>query len=482
MMICFIANMIKKRKSLKRIGLAAFCMWLALAIACNLPRRQTPQCISAQQLKQTLEALSTTALGATPGTPAPGMVQPTPGGPYPGINTPISGNLPTSSPAQAGLFPDSEIIYSPTSIDFDVQAYVANSGGYLSTYQETLRGKWLSGADDIIRVAQENSINPRLLLALLEYRAHWVTDPSESTGDPLHPLGFNAPNVQGLYAELILAAKELNTAYYGWRAGSLTSLRLKDQTNVSLSPELNAGTVAVQYIFSKFYGQDAWAAAINGQNNFIVLYARMFGDPWARAAVVEPLFPPGLSQPAVELPFAPGERWSFTGGPHLSWNSGTPNGAIDFAPITGEPACQVSRAWVTAPAAGVIVRSGENAVALDLDGDGFEQTGWVFIFLHIADPERIPVGSPVNLGDRLGHPSCERGNSTGTNVHIARKFNGEWLAADASPAEQLDRQIPFVMSGWTVKMGNKIYQGKLVKGAEVVTANPAGPKTSVISR
>ena len=36
---------------------------------------------------------------------------------------------------------------------------------------------------------------------------------------------------------------------------------------------------------------------------------------------------------------------------------------------------------------------------------------------------------PVQAGDPLGHPSCEGGNVTGTHVHLARKFNGEWIGA-----------------------------------------------------
>ena len=82
-----------------------------------------------------------------------------------------------------------------------------------------------------------------------------------------------------------------------------------------------------------------------------LLYAEMFGDPWQgrqrRAA-----FPAGLAQPALELPFQPGEYWSLTSGPHIAWTTGTPRGALDFAPITGEPACAVSVAWVTASASG----------------------------------------------------------------------------------------------------------------------------------
>jgi hypothetical protein len=201
----------------------------------------------------------------------------------------------------------------------------------------------------------------------------------------------------------------------------------------------------------------------------------MFGDPWARAAAVGPLFPDGLAQPPLELPFSPGESWSFSGGPHFAWTTGSPRGALDFSPVIGGgPACTVSPAWVTASAAGVVARARHSVVVLDLDGDGFEQTGWALVHLHIAAEGMALPGTQANVDDPLGHPSCERGNSTGTHVHIARKFNGEWIDADGP--------LPFVLSGWEVRMGSRSYEGDLIKGEAIVSANPGGSQKSIITR
>jgi len=79
--------------------------------------------------------------------------------------------LPTVRPS-VQLFPDAELVYSPTSIDFDTSNYLQELDGYLSGYRQYLMiTGWTSAADIISRVAWENSINPRLLLALLEYLA-----------------------------------------------------------------------------------------------------------------------------------------------------------------------------------------------------------------------------------------------------------------------------------------------------------------------
>jgi hypothetical protein len=378
------------------------------------------------------------------------------------------------TPHPSAILPDSAVVNSPSAADFDLEGYIHQSGGYLSSYQEKVGDQTLSSAEIVQLVASESSVHPRLLLALLEFQTGWVTGQPRDPSAIRYPVGFHVTGWTGLYKELVIAATHLNIGYYGWRSGTFTQLRYRDEGSDRLSPALNPGSIAIQSVFARLYDRSDWAEAIYGQQGFAVRYAQMFGDPWAAAARVEPLFPAGATQPEMVLPFAPGERWSLTGGPHLSWKTGSPRGAVDLAPVTGEMKCAVSRAWVTAPADGIVTRSNRNVVALDLDGDGSEQTGWVVVFLHIADVERIPAGVSVRRDDRLGHPSCEGGNATGTHVHIARKYNGEWLAADGP--------LPFVLSGWQVYAGEKNYQGELRQGNQVVVASPVGPRTSIIVR
>lgn len=372
------------------------------------------------------------------------------------------------------LLPDSEIINSPSVKDFKIDEYIHNANGYLNAYGEMVNGNWLSGADIVRKVAQEHSINPRILLAILEYRSGWVFDSVGADRNPDYPIGFFVPEYKGLYYELVLTATHLGVGYYGWRSGDRTFLSFPDGGLIRLSPGLNPGTVALQNLVSKFSNQEEWSEILYEPGSFVSLYEQMYGDPWMRAAHVEPLFLANLEQPILELPFSPGEQWSFTGGPHRSWNAGSPRGALDFSPVTGEPPCTESRAWVTASAEGVVTRARDNVLALDLDGDGYEQTGWVLVYLHITEPDSITIGFSVPVDKPLGHPSCERGNSTGTHIHLARKYNGEWIPADGA--------VPFVLSGWEVYSGERSYQGELRKGENLVVANPGGPSSSLIIR
>lgn len=376
----------------------------------------------------------------------------------------------------SALLPDSTIIYSPEVANFQIDAYITQAGGYLSTYREEVEvGEWLTGSEILRRVALESSINPKVLLAFLEFRSGWVRGQPLYNSQVEYPIGFYVPDYKGLYLELALVAKELNIGYYGWRQGTLTDLVFTDYTHVRVSPALNAGSVALQTLTSKFYRQqEDWLEALHGQQGFLALYDVMFGDPWLAASGFEPLFPPDLAEPTLELPFTPGEPWSLTSGPHIAWRTGTPRGALDFAPITGEPPCAISTAWVTASAPGVVVRSGRGVVALDLDNDGLEGTGWVLVYMHIAGKDRVSMGTWVETDTPLGHPSCEGGQATGTHLHLARKYNGEWLAADGP--------LPMVLSGWAAHAGEVSYEGTLEKDGRIVSARPDGSAGSTIVR
>ena len=113
--------------------------------------------------------------------------------------------------------------------------------------------------------------------------------------------------------------------------------------------------------------------------------------------------------------------------------------------------CNPSNRPVVAMADGVVVRSETGVVMEDLDGDGDERTGWDLLYLHIATVGRAPGRPKLKKGDPIGFPSCEGGEATGTHVHIARKYNGEWMPADSV--------IPFNLEGWIAHNGDAAYQG-----------------------
>ena len=82
--------------------------------------------------------------------------------------------------------------------------------------------------------------------------------------------------------------------------------------------------------------------------------------------------------------------------------------------------------------------------------------------MHVSSQDRVQPNTYVYAGEAIGHPSCEGGVSNATHLHLARKYNGEWIPADGN--------LPFNLDGW-VSSGNGFeYDGFLTRGTNVISA------------
>ena len=360
------------------------------------------------------------------------------------------------------LVPDSELVYGPAYIHFDLAAFVAGHGGYLAKYSEEVEGEWLTGSEIVQLASQRFSVGPRVLLTLLELQSGWVTRPQPASDTLAYPLRHMQAYYEGLYRQLSWAAVRLNKGYYGWKWGGQQTMLLSDGTRAAVAPELNPGTAGVQNCLAELSSTwDEWME-LTGSGGFLATYERLFGNPFAYT--VEPLAPPDLAQPELQFPWESGHTWYYTSGPHGGWGSGGGGAALDFAPSEEGLGCMRSADWAAAAAPGQVVSSESGTVLLDLDGDGFEQSGWVLLYLHIDSEGRVEPGTYLERGQRIGHPSCEGGFSEeATHLHFARRYNGEWIPAGYGPA-------PMVLSGWTAHDGAAPYEGTMTRLNEVRTA------------
>jgi LasA protease len=383
--------------------------------------------------------------------------------------------IPAPVPGPVGssfkILPDSELVYGPATVNFNTAQFIQDQGGYLARYREEVDKRELTGAQIVERISYEYSVNPRLILALIEYQSGWVT---RAAPDPVtfdYPLGYQDGSRKGLYRQLAWAANNLNLGYYLWRVNGIGGWLSADGSIIPVDPSINAGTAGVQLLFSLLYDRLSWDNAVS-ESGLFRLFSHLFGYPFDYA--VEPLLPPNLSQPTMQLPFEPGKAWSYTGGPHGGWGSGSAWAGLDFAPPGPALGCVTSEEWVVAVADGVILRAGDGAVVQDLHGDGLEQTGWTVLYMHIETRDRVQPGAYVRAGERIGHPSCEGGFSTGTHLHLARRYNGEWIPAD--------QDLPFVLDGWISRGAGREYNGYLDKDGITLEARAGRFPNNAIQR
>ena len=383
--------------------------------------------------------------------------------------------IPPQSPAEIGpdfkIIPDSELVNSPYALFFDVGAFVDAQPGYLKQHREEVDQRFMSGAQIVQRVASEYSVNPKLLLIVLEYQSGWLSDPNPRTSTLEFAMGVTDSWRSGLYRQLSWAADNLNKGYYDWKSGMTSGWKLTDASFVPAAATINPGTAGVQYLFSLLYAQDEWRHAVS-EGGVFAIYNRMFGYPFD--LVLDPLLPADLAQPTMQLPFEKGVPWVFSGGPHGGWGNGSAWAALDFAPRGEMLGCNQSEDWVVAAVDGLIARADNGAVVQDLDGDGYEQTGWTILYMHVAPEGRVQVGQIVKAGERIGHPSCEGGVATATHLHLARRYNGEWIPASGA--------LPFVLDGWISTSNGLLYDGVMRRDGLSVEACECRDPTHMLQR
>ncbi|MCP4519572.1 MAG: peptidoglycan DD-metalloendopeptidase family protein, partial [Delftia sp.] len=233
--------------------------------------------------------------------------------------------------------------------------------------------------------------------------------------------------------------------------------RFYDGSRAIVPSGLNAGSAGIYNILAV---NGAWESWESHAQTFIVVYQRLFGAPFALA--VEPLVPASLTQPPLRLPWEADQTFYYTGGPHAAYGSRSAWAAVDFAPADVAGSCYYSGQDIVAAADGRLFLGDRGEVYLDLDGDGDLQTGWVLLYLHVVARDDVSHGQKISAGAPLGYASCEGGYSNSTHLHLARRYNGEWMAADGP--------VPLVLSGWQFQAGLAQYDGSVVRDGVPKTA------------
>ncbi len=186
------------------------------------------------------------------------------------------------------IIPDSEVIFSASATTFDLAGFITDAGGFLAGYRQWITSTgWTTSTDVINGLTRNNSVNPRLLLALLEYESGWVYGTPIDMFREKYPMGYQIQDDdQGLYKQLQWAVNQLFEGYYGWRMGTLTELTFPDGETLRLAPDLNAGTVALQYFFSRQRNRAEWERVLDPQ--LLLRLPRLFHRNVRRSGCARP--------------------------------------------------------------------------------------------------------------------------------------------------------------------------------------------------
>jgi LasA protease len=359
---------------------------------------------------------------------------------------------PLESPASGKvdiILADGQFVFGPNVGSFDTDKFLRSLNSPLLPHATILEDK-----------ASYYSINPRVVLTILEIQSGSVTGKSKSV-DLEHVVGYE--DVTGHNEQLEMLIKDMVRYFYArlYNKLSLTDdqliLNLSTGEQVQLEANTNAGTLAILAVLAPLSSEAQWQDLISAEDKhgFVQTWLRLFpeSDPLDNSnQIVSPAAPPA---DLLKLPFACGDNWSFSGGPH-EWdgcNGGDPRSAVDFAPGVAGCAIPPDR-WITSPADGTVSQVSCGGCQVYINHSG----GWGTRFYHVANAQ-VGAGQPVGKDQHIGNPSCKPaqggpcggcpGDATGTHVHYDLMYNGAFYAMEGAALE-----------GWIVH-GTSCYNGYL---------------------
>lgn len=331
------------------------------------------------------------------------------------------------------LVSDGQFVWGPNVGSFDIGAYLGARKSPLAPYSADLE-LW----------ASYSSVNPKVLLAVLEIQDRWVSG---------LPSGTSAEAVRQRIED---TAMELATTYYehlhtsGSRRPLFASLPavgptilFADGSSAVLNAAASSGTVAVASVLAgEMPPAGLSILSARGPEAFPAVFGAMFPgtDLLSEANQINPLAAP--PETLLQFPFPLGATWAASG-PH-SWNGGNyppPFSSIDF--FTGGGTCAAPpNLFSVASAFGSVQRPFGYSCWLEIDHGG----GWVTSYYHLRN---LYSGAPVGRNSKLGTIACELcagGFSTGPHVHFSLKYNGAYVSLEGVK-----------LSGWTVHVGSVPY-------------------------
>jgi hypothetical protein len=322
---------------------------------------------------------------------------------------------------------DSEFVYGPALLNFDVKAYLATEAPHLSQYSEFI-SHWCG----------YHSISPKVLLTVLEMRSGLVTT-SATAASLANPLAGLLPGTTfEEQVQTLLAV--LSRDFYVLRAA------LPRRAD---SGGINGATFALLNVFRATAAPEAFAGFVEPERErFRATYTRLFpSDKPLGASPGEP----GVSAvpPAnmLQMPWKLGQSWYFNG---VHTNTGTDPGVLASIDLTRT----WSLVWGDNTSTDYVVAAFDGTVTVfsSCQVRVTSSTGWATNYYHL---DNIVVANGANVtanqtlatyANNLNQALCQGGSSTGPHVHFTLLNNGAFSPLDG-----------VTLGGFTVHSGRYSY-------------------------
>ncbi|KAB8142691.1 peptidoglycan DD-metalloendopeptidase family protein [Chloroflexia bacterium SDU3-3] len=329
----------------------------------------------------------------------------------------------------ARYFHDQRLTYEPGFYAPQIQAFLDSQPGTLASFEAPVGGRDHTFAEIVLGQSLYYSVNPKVVLALLESQGQLLTRPKPSAEQLAWAMGYRTPDtkpnedkLRGLQAQIRYAVRQLLYARRDY--ADPPSLTFADKKTAPADPGWELG----EYALARALAPATTSAKLaERMQAFESTYTALFGDP--RPA---PEGWPGPAEPFLAWPLQGPERvTSFFDhdGPFLSTNGGTfsywgeneptlsydGHDGWDYAARPPDPAL--------AAADGTVVFAGNaddncatTAAVID-HGNGYRTLYWHLSEVDVAIGQAVKAGQPIGV---IGASGCAQG----PHLHFGVQYLG----------------------------------------------------------
>jgi murein DD-endopeptidase MepM/ murein hydrolase activator NlpD len=362
-----------------------------------------------------------------------------------GTPNPIGAATPTPV-GPATFFDDRRLTYEPGFYSPQIQAFLDSQPGPLKHLQFQVGDRRYSFAEVLVGQTSYYSINPKVILALLEQRSGLLSTASPSADQVGWALGYQGDNgnKRGLQAQVRWAIKQILLGKHDYP--QYLPLTYADNSSTPPPPGMIMSEYVIARVLAPTTSPDRLPALLQA---FVQTYTRLFGDPR----------PPPADWPAPAAPFLawplekPAAVTSFFdhGGPFL-----TRNASAGVTTYWGRTETDIAFAYnghdgwdyaatppdlALAAAGGEVVFAGNaddncatRAVIID-HGNGYRTLYWHLSRVDAQLGQHVARGQPIGM---IGESGC----ANGPHLHFGVQYLGRntdpygWCGAVPDPWQQ----------------------------------------------
>lgn len=305
----------------------------------------------------------------------------------------------------------------------------------------------------VLHWAGYTSINPKVILALIELQSGLLSDPDADINNAFAGLsdehGFDAQ-----LEDVVMMLSQRFYAYKQWQDSQATPETSKyageEITNRVNTNSSTAATVALVSVLKKqVLSKDNVNYAKSDLTGFLATFERLFPDSRAqlqrssKSALQSSNQQFAAASFSMNLPWSSGYYW-YSGGAHSNTGSGYPYSSLDFN--NGSGGWGTNTPYVQAAHGGTITRFSSCNIRVT------HSSGYSTNYYHMSNLQ-YSSGDFVQPGAWLGRYAnnynqalCEGGQSSGPHVHFTLLYNGQQVS--------LHNQY---ISGHRIDVGNSNY-------------------------